>query len=161
MRVRPLAWQLPVVAALAGVWSAAGYFLWQSRVPSGLSLPHLDPHAFFSAHVLSRTSDFANFLELSWIGEQVLLVAVFVGYAIWGARFMRESAAGRIGTGIFLAMMGFALAWFVRVPFEILDTWWERRYHVLNVSYGAVVLGGWLSLGFTFVTLSIAVAIVM
>ena len=161
MRARALIWQLPVAAALAGVWSAAGYFLWQSRVPSSLSLPHLDPHAFFSAHVLHRTADFENFLELSWIGEQVLLVAVFVGYAIWGARFMKESAAGRVGTGIFLAMMGFALTWFVRVPFQILDTWWERKYGVLKVGYASVVLGGWLGLGFTFVTLSIAVAIVM
>ncbi len=161
MRVRPLAWQLPVVAALAGVWSAAGFFLWQSRVPSSLTLPSLDPGASFSAHVLSRTAHFERFLELSWVGQQVLLVAVFAAYAIWGARFMRESAAGRIGTGIFLAMMGFALTWFVQVPFEILDNWWERRYGVSNLSYVSVVLGGWLSLGFTFLTLSVAVAIVM
>jgi STE24 endopeptidase len=161
MRVRPLAWQLPVVASLAGIWSAAAYFLWQSRVPSSLTLPNLDPTAYFTAHVLSRTSHFERFLELSWVGQQVLLVAVFIGYAIWGARFMRESAAGRIGTGIFLAMMGFALAWFVRVPFQILDNWWERRYGVSKLGYVEVVLGGWLSLGFTFLTLSAAVAIVM
>jgi STE24 endopeptidase len=161
MRVRPLAWQLPVVASLAGIWSAAAYFLWQSRVPSSLTLPNLDPTAYFTAHVLARTSHFERFLELSWVGQQVLLVAVFVGYAIWGARFMRESAAGRIGTGIFLAMMGFALAWFVRVPFQILDNWWERRYGVSKLGYVEVVLGGWLSLGFTFLTLSAAVAIVM
>src|SRR5438105_1897199 len=161
MRARPLTWQLPVVAALAGVWSAAAYLLWESKVPSGLSLPHLDPHAFFSSHVLTRTADFENFLELSWVGEQVALVAVFVAYARWGTRFMRESAAGPIGTGIFLAMMGFALTWFVRVPFVVLDTWWEKKYGVLKVSYGSVVLGDWLSLGVTFLTLSIAVAIVM
>jgi Zn-dependent protease with chaperone function len=161
MRVRPLALQLPVATAIVGVWSAAGYFLWESRVPSSLSLPHLDPGAFFSLHVLARTSHFERFLELSWVGQQVLLVAVFAAYAVWGARFMRESAAGRIGTGIFLAMMGFALAWFVRVPFQVLDNWWERRYGVSKLGYVAVVLGGWLSLGFTFLTLSVAVAIVM
>src|SRR5262249_40291464 len=60
-----------------------------------------------------------------------------------------------------LAMMGFALTWFVRVPFQILNTWWERRYGVLKVGYAEVVLGGWLGLGFTFLSLSIAVAIVM
>jgi STE24 endopeptidase len=155
------AWHVVLLLALAAVWSAAGYFLWQSRVPSSLTLPNLAPGASFTAHTLSRTAHFERFLELSWIGQQVLLVAVFVAYAIWGARFMRESAAGRIGTGIFLAMMGFALAWFVRVPFEILDDWWERRYGVSRVGYVAVVLGGWLSLGFTFLTLSVAVAIVM
>src|SRR5581483_1721370 len=161
MRARRLAWQIPVVLALAGVWSAAGYFLWQSKIPASLSLPGLDPHAYFAQHVLSRTADFENFLELSWVGEQIALIAVFVAYARWGSRFMRESAAGPIGTGIFLAMMGFALTWFVRVPFEVLDAWWEKRYGVLKISYVSVVLGGWLGLGATFLTLSIAVAIVM
>lgn len=161
MRPRPLAWQLPTVAALAAVWSVAAYFLWESKVPSSLSLRHLDPHSFFTSHVLSRTSDFEQLLELSWVGEQVALVAVFVAYARWGTRFMKESAAGPIGTGIFLAMMGFALTWFVRVPFEVLDAWWEKKYGVLKIGYVSVVLGGWLGLGFTFLTLSIAVAIVM
>jgi STE24 endopeptidase len=161
MRARPLAWQVPVVVAFAGVWSAAGYFLWESKIPSSLSLPSLDPHGYFTQHILSRTADFENFLELSWVGEQVALVAVFVAYARWGARFMKESAAGPIGTGIFLAMMGFALTWFVRVPFEVLDAWWEKKYGVLKVSYVSVVLGGWLGLGATFLALSIAVAIVM
>jgi STE24 endopeptidase len=161
MRVRSLAWQAPVVAALAAVWSVCAYLLWQTAIPSNLSAPSLDPHAFYTNHVLNRTADFENFLELSWIGEQVALVAVFVAYARWGTRFMKESAAGPIGTGIFLAMMGFALTWFVRVPFEVLDTWWERKYGVLKIGYASVVLGGWLSLGFTFLTLSIAVAIVM
>ena len=74
---------------------------------------------------------------------------------------MKESAAGPIGTGIFLAMMGFALTWFVRLPFEILNTWWERKYGVLEVGYAEVIFSGWLGLGFTFLALSIAVAIVM
>src|SRR5215813_10408971 len=157
MRRTPLVWQVAVAAALAGVWAVAAYFLWQSVVPSNLSLPNLDPSEFFSAHTLSRAADFEQFLELTWIGEQFLLVAVFVAYARWGVVFMKESAAGPIGTGIFLAMMGFALTWFVSVPFDVLDAWWEKRYGVLDISYVSVVLGGWLSLGFTFLTLSIAV----
>jgi STE24 endopeptidase len=156
-----LVWRVVAAAGLAAVWAVAAYFLWDSVIPSSLSLPDLDPHRYFSSHTLSRTADFERFLELTWVAEQVLLVAVFVAYARWGVGFMKESAAGPIGTGIFLAMMGFALTWFVRVPFEILNTWWERKYHVLNVSYLAVVFGGWLSLGVTFLTLSVAVAIVM
>jgi Zn-dependent protease with chaperone function len=161
MRGPAWTWRIGTITALACVWAVAGYVLWQSEIPDGLSPPNLDPHAFFSAHVLSRTADFERLLELSWVGEQILLVAVFVAYARWGAGFMRESAAGPIGTGIFLAMMGFALTWFVRVPFQILDTWWERKWGVLDVGYVEVVLGGWLSLGFTFLTLAVAVAIVM
>src|SRR6478752_8959707 len=161
MRRTPLVWQAAIAAALAAVWAVAAYFLWQSVVPSSLSLPNLDPPRFFSAHVLSRTADFEQFLELTWIGEQLLLVAVFVAYARWGVGFMKESAAGPIGTGIFLAMMGFALTWFVRLPFEILNTWWERKYGVLKVGYAEVIFSGWFGLGFTFLALSIAVAIVM
>ena len=161
MRANPLARQLTVFAALAAVWAVAAYFLWESKVPTSLSLPDLDPRAFFSAHTISRTSDFERFLELTWIGREILLILVFVAYARWGTSFMKESAAGRVGTGIFLAMMGFALTWFVQVPFEILDTWWERRYGVLEAGYFEVIFGGWLGLGFTFLSLSIAVAIVM
>jgi STE24 endopeptidase len=159
LRLRPV--PVAIVAALAGVWAVAAYFLWQSSVPD-LSLPHVDAKAVFGAHTLSRASDFETFLELSWIGEQILLVAVFAAYAARGAQaFMKSSAAGRVGTGIFLAMMGFALAWFVRVPFQVLDAWWEKRYHVLRLSYVQVVLGSWLSLGATFLALSAGVAIVM
>src|SRR6516225_556345 len=112
---RRLTWQVPTLVALAGIWAVAAYYLWEARIPDGLSLPNLDPSSFFSAHTLSRAADFEQFLELSWIGQQVLLIAVFAAYAKWGTRFMEESAAGRIGTGIFLAMMGFALTWFVQV----------------------------------------------
>jgi STE24 endopeptidase len=144
----------------AAAWALAAYFLWRSQVPD-LSLPDLDPHAFFGSSTLSRAEDFERFLEWSWVGEQVLLLGVFAAYAVWGAAFMKSSAAGRVGTGIFLAMMGFALAWFVRVPFQILDTWWERRHGVLKTGYVEVVLGGWLALGVTFLALSVGVAIVM
>jgi STE24 endopeptidase len=161
VRARPPTWQLLVLVPLAAVWAVAAYFLWESVVPSSLSLPDLDPSRYFSAHTLSRAADFEQFLELSWIGEQILLVAVFVAYARWGTGFMKESAAGPIGTGIFLAMMGFALTWFVRLPFQVLDTWWERKYGVLNVGYAEVILGGWLGLGVTFLALAVAVAIVM
>ena len=121
MRPRPLTWQLPVAAALAAAWAVAAYLLWESRIPSSLSLPNLDPRDFFSQHILTRTSHFELFLELSWIGREILLIGVFAAYAVWGTRFMQDSAAGRVGTGIFLAMMGFALTWFVQLPFEILN----------------------------------------
>jgi len=83
MRSRSLAWQAPTVLALAAVWAVAAYLLWQSKIPSSLSLPSLDPHAFYTSHVLSRTADFENLLQLSWVGEQIALVAVFVAYARW------------------------------------------------------------------------------
>ena len=41
----------------------------------------------------------------------VALLAVLAIYARHGERFTRESAAGRIGTGMLLAMLGFAFVW--------------------------------------------------
>jgi STE24 endopeptidase len=153
--------QLPTLAGVTGAWAAAAYFLWESTIPSGLSLPTLDVHRFFTQHVIDRAEHFERLLEIGWVLNEVLLVGVFVLYAVHGARFTKESAAGPIGTGILLAMLGFALVWIAQLPYQIVATWCERRYHVLKVSYVDVVLGGWLGLGAQFIALSAAVAIVM
>jgi STE24 endopeptidase len=151
--------------AFAGAWSAAAYFLWETRVPSGLRLPDLRAADYFAGEAIARAEHFERLLEIDWILAQIALVAVFALYAKYGARFMRESAAGRIGTGMLVAMLGFAFAWLVRLPFDIVALWWERRYGVLKISYVDLILGaslgGWLALGFVFLLLSIAVVIVM
>jgi len=95
------------------------------------------------------------------LGQTVATVVVFALYAWRGARFTRESAAGPIGTGMMLAMLGFGLAWLVTVPFEVLALWWERRYDQSDESYGAVIFGGWLALAFIFLLLSAAVLVAM
>ncbi len=153
--------QLPVVTALAGAWAAAGYFLWETTVPSSLSLPSLDVHRFFTQHVVDRAEHFERLLEVGWVLNEVLLVAVFCLYARYGARFTKESAAGPIGTGILLAMLGFAIVWIAQLPYEVVATWWEKRYHVLKTGYVEVILGSWLALGAQFIALSVAVGIVM
>ena len=76
MRSRSLAWQLPVVAALAGVWSVAAYFLWQSKIPSSLSLPNLDPHDFYTQHVV-YTPDGSD--VVTKVGGRLSLVANATG----------------------------------------------------------------------------------
>ena len=40
-------------------------------------------------------------------------LAVLAVFACWGARWARESAAGPVGTGMLLGMLGFALVWAV------------------------------------------------
>ena len=52
-----------------------------------------------------------------------------------GARFARESAAGRIGTGMLLGMIGLALVWLSQVPFGLAELWWDRRYDQAEVGY--------------------------
>jgi STE24 endopeptidase len=74
---------------------------------------------------------------------------------------MRESAAGPIGTGMLLAMLGFGLVWLVDVPFVVAGNWWDRRHGVSKVGYVDLVFGGWLQLGAEFLFLSFAMLIVM
>ena len=88
-------------------------------------------------------------------------LVVFALYAWRGASFARESAAGKIGTGMLLAMLGFALVWLASVPFEVLSLWWQRRYHQSHEGYFTVVFGGWIVLGAIFAFLCLSVMIVV
>ena len=154
--------RLATLAVLAGAWAAAAYFLWTTtRVPDGLHLSGLPEEKFFAASLIHRAEHYESFFYWLVLGQTVATVVVFALYAWRGARFTRESAAGPIGTGMMLAMLGFGLAWLVTVPFEVLALWWERRYDQSDESYGAVIFGGWLALAFIFLLLSAAVLIAM
>lgn len=95
---------------------------------------------------------------------QVATLVTFALYAARGAAFMRESAAGRIGTGMLLGMIGFAILWLVQLPFALVDFWWQRRYGLAHGSWFdwiGLVFGGWAGLGLAFVFLCLALLIVM
>lgn len=153
--------RLPLLAALAAAWGAAAWFLWQSEVPSSLHLPHIEPHRYFTAAQLHAASSFSSVNDLLWALGVVTQIVVLVLYAWRGERFTRESAAGPIGTGMLLGMLGFALVWLAQVPFTVLALWWQRRHDLTHVGYVSSVLGGWLALGGEFVSLCLALAIVI
>src|SRR6185503_10817828 len=129
--------------------------------PGDLRLPHVDPHRDFSPAILERTSDYVAFLRVLFIGSAVALIGVLWIYARKGARFARESAAGRIGTGMLLGMLGLGFVWLVELPFGIVGLWWERRHHISKQSYLDVILGGWFGLAQTFVSACLAILIAM
>jgi Zn-dependent protease with chaperone function len=153
--------RLSLVAALAAAWAAAAWFLWQSKVPSSLRLPHVDPHRYFTNPQLHAASSFSSVSDLLWVLGVVTEVVVLALFAWRGERFARESAAGPIGTGMLLGMLGFALVWLAQVPFTVLDLWWQRRHGLSNVGYATAVLGGWLALSAQFVFLCVALGVVM
>lgn len=156
-----LARRAALAGALAAVWALASYFLWQSKVPSSLALPHLDPHAYFSAAELRAAAHSSRVNDLLfWATTLTQLVALAV-YARFGVRWTRESAAGPVGTGMLLGMLGFALVWAVELPFGVLELWWQRRHHLTSVGYASYLFGGWFALGTQFVFLCLALAIVM
>jgi STE24 endopeptidase len=149
------------VAVLAGVWAVSAYLLWQTTVPSSLHLPHVDTAATFPRAVLHRADSYDHVASLLGVLALLLSVVVFAVYAWWGPGFVRDSAAGPLGTGMLLGMLGFGLAWVAEVPFALLGIWWDRRHHLSHESYWKAVLGGWLVLGFAFVLLCVALLIVM
>jgi STE24 endopeptidase len=154
--------RLATLAALAGGWAAAAFFLWDStRVPGNLHVSGLHARDFFSASLLRKGDHYEAFLRFDSLLATAVTILVFLVYARFGKRFIRDSAAGPIGTGMLLAMLGFALVWLIGLPFQIAALWWDRRYDVSHAGYADVIFGGWLALGAEFVFLCAAVLVVM
>jgi STE24 endopeptidase len=149
------------VAALAALWAAAAWWLWQTEIPSGLDLPEIPPEDVLAQPELGEAERFERFLRWSYVVSAVVLIAAFAAYARYGYRFMRESAAGRIGTGMLLGMLGFAIVWLVQVPFGLLDLWWQRRHDVSELGYGDWLFLNWFALGAEFLFVCLALLIVM
>ena len=122
-------------AVIAAAWIVAGSLLWPTDVPDDLRLPDLDPRAFFDAAEIEEAQDYERFTTINAILSTIVLVVVLALYARHGERFTRESAAGRIGTGMLLGMLGFAFVWFAQLPFGLVQLWWDRRHDVSEVGY--------------------------
>jgi STE24 endopeptidase len=147
--------------AFAAVLGVAAWLLWDTAVPDGLSLPEVEASAVLDAERLEEARDYESFLRISFLVSLVVVIAVFVGYARWGARFVRESAAGRIGTGMLLGMLGLAILWLIQTPFGLVDHWWARRHDVSELGYGDWLIINWVALGSEFLFICLALLIVM
>jgi STE24 endopeptidase len=162
-------WELPrllwpaTLALLAGaaLWAWAAHALWDSTTLPALHLPHLKASHYFSASFLQRSASYERFLTIDGLLAEVTLVIVLVLYARRGQRLIRESAAGRIGTGMLLAMLGFAIVWLAEAPFGLVALWWQRRYHVSHQGYLPWLFQSFFSLGTEFLFVSVAFAIAM
>jgi Zn-dependent protease with chaperone function len=153
----------PVALAVAGagLWLLAAQRLWRTTVPPGLRLSGRDPHADFGAAFLARSASYERFLAIDALLAAVVLLVVLALYARRGARLMRESAAGPIGTGMMLGMLGLGIAWIAQVPFGLAAVWWERRHGVSHQGYAAAVVQSFLQLGGTFLAISFALLVTM
>jgi STE24 endopeptidase len=158
--VRSLAVLLALLL-LALAWALAAHALWRSTVPSGLRLPHVAARNLFSASFLERSASFERFLDIDGLLGELTLLVVLVLYARRGHRLMRESAAGRIGTGMMLGMLGFGLVWIAEIPFELAGVWWERRHGISHEGYVSSLLSSFVSLGGTFLFVSLALVVTM
>jgi len=163
--LRRLAFRLrrpSTLALLAGaaLWLWAAYALWHSTasVPQG---PSISPQRFFSDSFLARSASYERFLVIDGVLAMVALLMVLALYARRGHRLMRESAAGRVGTGMLLGMLGFGVVWFAQLPFGLAAVWWQRDHGVSHQGYLGWVVESFLGLGSTFVFVAAALAISM
>jgi STE24 endopeptidase len=150
-----------VLIAVAAAWVWGVHALWTSVELPSLDLPQLDPHTYFSDSFLDRSATYGRFMSVLWLLGTATLIAVLVVYARNGERLARESAAGRVGTGLLLAMLGFAIVWLAEVPFDLAALWWQRRYDVSHQGYVTHLVNGFLGLGSQFVFVCLGFAILM
>ena len=60
-----------------------------------------------------------------------------------------------------LGMLGLGIVWIVELPFRVLDLWWARRYDLTESGYLDWIFGHWLELGAAFISVCVALMIVM
>lgn len=142
-------------------WAIGLWLLLPSVVPGDLVLSPVDEEAVFGSDLVRRAERFERLLLVLWLCAQAALLLVLWAYAKRGAAFARESAAGPLGTGMLLGMLGLGLVWLAQLPFGLVALWWERRYDVSEVGYLESLLDDWLTLGGTFTAICLALLIVM
>jgi STE24 endopeptidase len=148
------------VAVLAAcVWGGAQ--LWDTTVPAGVELDTDAAVVTFDDAERRAAADFEAVMRWLFLASQVVLIAVLVVYAKWGRRFERESAAGPIGTGFLLGMMGIAIVWLVQLPFGLAEIWWTRRKDAVDVGYLEFVVGDFFALANEALFLCLLLVIVM
>ena len=154
--LRIAVYTLLVVGCVALAW-----LLWGSVVPDGLALPHVDVDTVFGQALVDRAQRYERFLLVLWVLGVVVTLGTLAIYARVGGRFTEESAAGPLGTGMLLGMLGLAILWLTQLPFTVVGLWWSRRHDVSHMGYFEAVFGDWVALGATFISVCVALLIVM
>ena len=147
-----------VVVAIGAILGSGA--LWDTIVPQDLELADV-PDSAFDPETVEEAQDFEGLMRVSTVASIVVLVGVLVVYAKRGAALMRESAAGPIGTGFLLGIMGIALTWLAQVPFGLFEVWWARRHDALDINYADWFFGEWGALAGDALFLCVALLIVM
>jgi STE24 endopeptidase len=142
-------------------WVAAGWFLWQTSVPDGLRLPHVDPGREFAPSVLHRSARFDGLLRWEWVVATLIELAVLVALARLGPRIAQAFELGRVGTGVMVGTVATLALWVVGLPFGLVGLWWERRYGLERHGYLEWLLAQWPSLLGQVVGLTIVLTILL
>jgi STE24 endopeptidase len=147
------------VVLLALVAGAA--LLLPTAVPDDVDLPSYDVAGAFGSDLIDEAKRYERFFYVDWILAEITLLLVLWVYSRRGVAFMKESAAGPIGTGMLLGMLGLAIVWLVQLPFRVAAHWWDRRYDVTDLDYLSWVFEDWALLAFEFASICLTLVIVM
>jgi Zn-dependent protease with chaperone function len=153
--------KLVLCVALVAGWVALAWLLAGSTVPGGLSLPHVDVDAVFGRDLVARAERYERVRLVLWALGTLVTLGTLAVYARYGDRFTEESAAGPLGTGMLLGMLGLAIVWLTQLPFAVIELWWSRRHDVSEMGYVEAIFGDWAALGVTFVSVCVALLVVM
>ena len=110
----------------------------------------------FGVATVTEAARYERFVDWNWVLSQVALLVVLAVYAKKGVAFVRQSAAGRIGTGMLLGMLGLALVWLSQLPFGLAGHWWDRRHDLTTQGYLSWAFSNWGELGAEFLSICLA-----
>lgn len=135
--------------------------LFPTDVPGDLTLPAVDVDETFGARFVDEARWYERFFYVAWVLAQVALLATLWIYSRRGAVLARESSAGPIGTGMLLGMLGLGIVWLVGLPFRIAAHWWTRRHDQSDLGYLDWIVEDWTILAAQFLSICLALLIVM
>jgi STE24 endopeptidase len=153
--------RIVAVAVGIAVWIAAVLLLLPTAVPDGLDVPAIDVDAVFGADTVDRAERFERVQLILWALSQLATLLALGLYARWGVGYIRESAGGRIATGMLLGMLGLGFAWLARLPLALVSFWWARRHDLTETGWVEWVVGDYLQLGGTFLAICLALLVFM
>jgi STE24 endopeptidase len=149
------------IVAAAGVWLVAAAYLWRTRVPGNLALPHLDAAAIFSAAELRRADRYSTVASAISLGGVVVQVAILGVLVVFGRRIARGFALGEIGAGVMIAVAANLFVWIGALPLGLLGQWWDRRYGLSKSGYESFLGGAAVNLVVQTATVAVVLVAVM
>ena len=138
--------QLIRVAALllAGIaWVVVASWLWRTKVPDDLSLPHIDAEAVFGAQTIEAAHDYRRVLRAIWVGLTASQLTALILLVRAAPRLELRLRGGALLRGIQLGLVSVALLWVVWLPFGLVALWWRRRHDISRLGYEDLVFEPW------------------
>ncbi|HEX8204954.1 MAG TPA: M48 family metalloprotease [Solirubrobacteraceae bacterium] len=146
---------------IAVICAVAGIQLWDTVVPTDLKLDTGAASRAFKGEAAEDARSFEALMRWLFIATQLLTIATLFVYARRAGTFLKESAAGPIGTGFLMGMMGISIVWLVSVPFGLVETWWARKHDALEANYLDYLLNTFFALTGEAVSLCVVLLIAM